>query len=121
MREQIPNTTGMFRSLEIKAPPGTVFNAQMPAASSMRGITTFRTVDVILDALAGILPDRVLVGSNGGNSLVIIGGHRVQTGKRYVDHELMSGTWRADQIGTETMASTTRPTLPIIFRSSNPH
>ena len=60
----------MFRPLTIIAPSGTVLNAEMPAASSMRGVTAFRTIDVVLGALAGLLPDRVLAAGDGGNSLV---------------------------------------------------
>ena len=78
LREDIPNTAGMFRPLEIVAPPGTVVNGVMPAASSMRGITGFRLADTIFGALAGLLPDRVLAAGEGGNTLVIIGGTAVR-------------------------------------------
>lgn len=107
MREQIPNTAGMFRPLEIIVPSGTVLNGEMPAASSMRGVTAFRTVDVVLGALAGILPERVLAAGDGGNSLVIIGGHRAGTRQRYVYYELMSGTWgaRPDRDGNDGLCN----------------
>ena len=55
----------MFRPLEIVAPPGTVVNGVMPAASSMRGITGFRLADTIFGALAGLLPDRVMPPAKG--------------------------------------------------------
>ena len=92
LREDIPNTAGMFRPLEIVAPPGTVVNGVMPAASSMRGITGFRLADTIFGALAGLLPDRVLAAGEGGNTLVIIGGQRSDR-QPYVYYELLSGTW----------------------------
>ena len=38
LREDIPNTAGMFKPLEIIAPAGTVVNGVMPAASSMRSM-----------------------------------------------------------------------------------
>jgi N-methylhydantoinase B len=66
----------------------------MPAASSMRGVTGFRMVDVVFGALAGLLPDRVAAAGEGGNSLVIISGNR-ETGQPYVYFELVSGTWGA--------------------------
>ena len=107
MREQMPNTAGMFRPLTIIAPSGTVLNGEMPAASSMRGVTAFRTIDVVLGALAGLLPDRVLAAGDGGNSLVIIGGHRAGTRQRYVYYELMSGTWggRPDRDGNDGLCN----------------
>ncbi len=74
LKEDVPNTAGMFKPLEIIAPPGTVLNGVMPAASSMRGITGFRLADTMFGALAGLLPDRILAAGEGGNSLVIIGG-----------------------------------------------
>ena len=107
MREQVPNCAGMFRPLTIVAPSGTVLNAEMPAASSMRGVTAFRTVDVVLGALAGLLPDRVPAAGDGGNSLVIIGGHRDVSGERFVYYELLSGTWgaRPDRDGNDGLCN----------------
>ena len=94
MRESIPNTAGMFRPVEVIAPPGTVAHGVMPAASSMRGITAFRMVDTVLGALAGLLPDRVPAAGEGGNTLVVIGGQR-EDRRPYVFFELVTGTWGA--------------------------
>ena len=106
LREDIPNTAGMFRPLEIVAPPGTVVNGVMPAASSMRGITGFRLADTIFGALAGLLPDRVLAAGEGGNTLVIIGGQRSDR-QPYVYYELLSGTWggRPDRDGNDGLCN----------------
>ena len=106
LREDIPNTAGMFRPLEIIAPPGTVVNGVMPAASSMRGITGFRLADTIFGALAGLLPDRVLAAGEGGNTLVIIGGQRADR-QPYVYYELLSGTWggRPDRDGNDGLCN----------------
>lgn len=107
IREQIPNTAGMFRPLTIIAPSGTVLNGEMPAASSMRGVTAFRTVDVVFGTLTGIVPDRVPAAGDGGNSLVIIGGQREGTRRPYVYYELMSGTWgaRPDRDGNDGLCN----------------
>ncbi len=90
LKEDVPNTAGMFKPLEIIAPPGTVLNGVMPAASSMRGITGFRLADTMFGALAGLLPDRILAAGEGGNSLVIIGGQNADR-TPYVFFELLSG------------------------------
>ena len=92
LQEQVPNTAGIFRPLTIVAPPGTVVNGVMPAASSMRGVTGFRIIDTVLGALAGVLPDRVPAAGEGGNSLVIIGGQRPDRSS-YVYYELVAGAW----------------------------
>jgi len=94
LREEIPNTAGMFKPLEIIAPAGTVVNVAMPAASSMRGVTGFRMADAVLGALSGLLPDRVPAAGEGGNTLVIIAGERSDRSS-YVFYELISGTWGA--------------------------
>lgn len=107
MHADMPNTAGMFRPLHVIAPAGTVLNGEMPAASSMRGVTGFRTVDAILGALAGIVPERVLAACEGGNSLVIIGGQRANSREAYVYYELISGTWgaRPDRDGNDGLCN----------------
>lgn len=97
VQDDIPNTAGMFRPLKIIAPPGSVVNCVMPAASSMRGITGFRIADAVLGAFAQMLPDRVIAAGEGGNSLIIIGGREntATNGGPFVFYELMSGTWGA--------------------------
>ena len=106
LKEDIPNTAGMFKPLEIIAPPGTVVNGVMPAASSMRGITGFRLTDVVFGALADLLPDRILAAGEGGNTLVVIGGQNPDR-TPYVYYELLSGTWgaRPDRDGNDGLCN----------------
>ena len=82
----------MFRPINVIVPEGTVVNVVEPGASSMRGVTGFRTVDTVLGALSKIIPDRVPACGEGGNSLVIIGGQR-HNRKPYVYFELLTGDW----------------------------
>ena len=106
MREEVPNTAGMFKPLNIITEPGTVVNVVMPGASSMRGVTGFRMVDAIFGALAGLLPDRILAAGEGGNTLVVIGGLRKDRSP-YVYYELMTGTWggRPDRDGNDGLCN----------------
>ena len=106
MREDVPNTAGMFKPLRIVAPPGTVVHGVMPAASSMRGVTGFRLTDVVFGALAELLPDRILAAGEGGNTLVILGGTRPDQSP-YVYYELLSGTWgaRPDRDGNDGLCN----------------
>jgi len=97
MRQDVPNTEGLFRPLHIIAPEGSLVNVRMPGASSMRGITGFRMIDAVFGALAKMLPDRVFAAGEGGNTLVILGGTTENAGEQtpFVYYELMSGTWGA--------------------------
>ncbi len=70
----IPNNDGVFRAIEVTAPPGTIANAVLPAACAARGLTGFRMVDCMFGALAQMLPDQVFAASDGGNTGVSIGG-----------------------------------------------
>ena len=106
LREEVPNTAGLFRPLRVIAPPGTIVNGVMPAASSMRGVTGFRMVDAVFGALAGLLPERVLAAGEGGNTLVILGGRRPDASP-YVYYELLCGTWggRPDRDGNDGLCN----------------
>ena len=92
LRQDLPNTAGIFRPISVIAPEGTVLNVVMPGASSMRGITGFRLADLMFGALAKFVPHRIQAAGEGGNSLVVIGGLRPDRSP-YVYYELMTGTW----------------------------
>jgi N-methylhydantoinase B len=74
----IPNNEGVFRAIEVTAPPGTIANAVLPAACAARGLTGFRMVDCMFGALAQMLPDKVFASSDGGNTGISIGGWDVE-------------------------------------------
>jgi len=57
------------------APPGTIANAVLPAATAARGLTGFRMVDCCFGALAMMLPGKVFAASEGGNTGITIGGY----------------------------------------------
>src|SRR6201981_3125377 len=69
---------GVFRAIEVTAPPGTIANAVLPAACAARGLTGFRMVDCMFGALAQMLPDKVFASSDGGNTGISIGGWDVE-------------------------------------------
>jgi N-methylhydantoinase B len=70
----IPTNEGVFRAIEVIAPPGTIANGVLPAACAARGLTGFRMLDCALGALAMMLPERVMAASEGGNTGITIGG-----------------------------------------------
>jgi N-methylhydantoinase B len=88
----MPNNEGVFRAIEVIAPPGTIANAVMPAACAARGLTGFRMVDCCFGALAMLVPDRVFAACDGGNTGITIGGwNRNRRPFIYVD--FIAGSW----------------------------
>src|SRR5262245_30495398 len=71
----IPNNDGVFRAIDVTAPPGTIANSVLPAPWAARGLTGFRMVDCMFGALSQMLPDKVFASSDGGNTGISIGGY----------------------------------------------
>lgn len=90
----IPNTSGLFRPIEVIAPEASIVNPVMPAASGMRGVVGFRLADALFGCLAQIVPQKVPAAGEGGNSLIIIGGYNKKR-EPFVMFDLMAGTWGA--------------------------
>ena len=88
----IPNNEGVFRAIDVTAPPGSIANGVLPAACAARGLTGFRMVDCMLGALAKMLPDKVCAASDGGNSGVSIGGYD-KNRNPYIYVDFACGTW----------------------------
>ena len=89
---EIPTNDGMFRVIEVTAPPGTITNMVPPAACAARGLTGFRMGDTVFGALAMMLPDKVFAASDGGNTGVSIGGYDDQR-KPYIFVDFACGSW----------------------------
>jgi len=71
----VPNNSGCLVPIEVVAPPGSVVNAQRPAAVAGGNVeTSQRIVDVLLGALAQACPDKIPAASQGTMNNVSIGG-----------------------------------------------
>ena len=88
----IPNNEGVFRVIDVIAPPGTIANGVLPAACAARGLTGFRMVDCAFGALAMMLPDRVCAASDGGNTCITIGGYDAER-QPFICVDFTAGTW----------------------------
>ena len=88
----IPNNEGVFRAIEVIAPPGTIANAVLPAACAARGLTGLRMTDTCFGALAMMLPDKVFAASDGGATCITIGGYTAAR-KPFMYVDFTSGTW----------------------------
>lgn len=60
----IPANSGGFRPIKVVAPEGTIFNPKFPAATQIRFCPANRVADLILQALAPVLPDRITAGNS---------------------------------------------------------
>lgn len=61
--EHIPQNEGSFRPVKVIAPAGTIFNPIWPAAAEARFCQIQRVVDLIIKALAPVIPDKVTAGN----------------------------------------------------------
>ena len=92
LRENMPNNDGVFRCIEVIAPPGTITNGVLPAACAARGLTGFRAADCAFGALAMLYPDRVFAASDGGNTGITIGGYDADR-RPFIYVDFLSGAW----------------------------
>ncbi len=77
MPEHTPACAGVFRSISIQAPEGSLLNARHPAAVAAGNVeTSTRIVDVVMGALAQALPPRIPAASHGSMNNVAMGSDR---------------------------------------------
>ena len=92
LREEVPATAGLMRPIRVIAPPGTVVNAQPPAAVAGGNVeTSQRIVDVLLRALATAIPDRIPAAASGTMNNLTIGGVDSRTGQPFAYYETVAG------------------------------
>ena len=88
----IPPNSGCWRPIEVKAPPGSVVNAQEPAPVVYANHEiSLRVADIVLGAMHQISPANCIAGSQGTAGVVIFGGSDYRTGRGYVSYEVTKG------------------------------
>jgi N-methylhydantoinase B len=106
LRQDAPNNAGVFRCIDVIAPEGTILNPLPPGACAARALTGYRMLDVMLGALAEIVPDRVPAAGEGGNTVLSIGG--LAAGRKpFVIVDMITGAWggRPDKDGMEAVTN----------------
>ncbi|RFA24588.1 5-oxoprolinase [Alkalilimnicola ehrlichii] len=74
MPEQTPACAGTFRPIRLRAPEGTLVNANAPAAVAAGNVeTSTRIVDVVLGCLAQAAPERIPAASQGSMNNLAFG------------------------------------------------
>ncbi|MBD3415311.1 MAG: hypothetical protein GF421_12890 [Candidatus Aminicenantes bacterium] len=82
---------GFMNPIQVKAPRGTLVNAEQPAAVGGRTDTAQRVADVIFGALSKVVPEKVTAASNGATTAVIFGGTKALSGRDFVYVEALGG------------------------------
>ncbi len=92
----IPKNTGAYRPIQIVAPPGTVVNVQYPGASVGGNTETHpKLADMVVAALAPVLPDRVAAAEGATCCNFLFGGVHPKTGEYFANYHLEGGGWGA--------------------------
>ena len=90
--DQAPACAGLFKRIRIKTLPGSIVNAQRPAAVAAGNVeTSTRLVDLVFGALAQALPDRIPAASQGTMNNVAMGYIDAATGNRWDYYETLAG------------------------------
>jgi len=104
-QQDIPNCEGYLRPITVRAPEGCLVNPRYPAACGARGVVGYRVFDAIMQAMAQVIPERAIGGSEGGPYLLAGGGSC--EGRPFVLNEMVVGTWgaRAGKDGIEGISN----------------
>ncbi|HEX7115876.1 MAG TPA: hydantoinase B/oxoprolinase family protein [Steroidobacter sp.] len=89
---------GSFRAIDVIAEPGSIFHAQEPAPC-MRPHPVMLMIDLIIKALAPVLPEHVAAGLPGDSWNVFIIGEHPDTGRPFMSGEALDGGWGASSRG----------------------
>jgi N-methylhydantoinase B len=90
--ENVPACAGLMEPIKVRAPEGSVVNAQAPAAVAAGNVeTSQRIVDVLLRALAQALPDRIPAASSGTMNNLSFGGIDPRSGQPFAYYETIAG------------------------------
>ena len=71
-----PSNEGSFRPITVTAPLGSIFNPRPPASAEARFTQCNRMIDLILKALAPVMPEQVIAGSSASISFAAYSGVR---------------------------------------------
>jgi N-methylhydantoinase B len=104
----IPPNSGCWRSIELRAPKGSVVNADFPAPVVYANHEmSHRVADMIMGALVHFMPAQVMACSQGTSPILTLGGVDPRTGRRYVSYETVKGGFgaRPNKDGINVIAS----------------
>lgn len=72
--DAVPNNEGSYRPVRATTPLGSIVNAAYPAPVAVRGMALKRIEDVVLGAMARMLPGRMTASHSGQYSMIMVSG-----------------------------------------------
>ncbi|MDS9469731.1 hydantoinase B/oxoprolinase family protein [Paracoccus sp. MBLB3053] len=87
-----PSNEGSFRPITVTAPLGSIFNPRPPASAEARFTQCNRMIDLIIRALAPVMPEKVIAGSSASISFAAYSGLR-PSGDYWVFLEVNEGAY----------------------------
>jgi N-methylhydantoinase B len=120
---EIPNNEGSYRPISMVAPEGSIINARYPAPVATRQILGHYISTVVLNAMAQMLPDRVIAESGSPSPRVVFSGTD-RSGKKYGAALLLAGgmganSWR-DGLSATPFPSNAAATSVEMVESNTP-
>jgi N-methylhydantoinase B len=102
-----PIDEGCFRPLKVIIPPGKILSATPPAPVGNWSRTLPTVIDLILKALAPVMPNKTAAGHKGDMGGYAFFGTEPKTGRRFLCQTIMGGGWggRAHEDGESAAVS----------------
>jgi N-methylhydantoinase B len=92
----IPPNSGCWRTIEVRAPKGSVVNAEFPSPVVYANHEmSHRVADMVMGALVHFMPDQVMACSQGTSAILTLGGVDPRDGRHYVSYETPKGGFGA--------------------------
>jgi len=89
----IPQNEGMLRPVEVIAPKGSIFNPNYPRACFARFCQVQRAVDLVLRALAPVVPNQITAGNSADLHFISYSGYIKEEGEYWVYLEVDEGSY----------------------------
>ena len=92
----IPPNSGCWRTIEVRAPKGSVVNAEFPSPVVYANHEiSHRVADMVMGALVSFMPEQVMACSQGTSAILTLGGLDPRNGRHYVSYETIKGGFGA--------------------------
>lgn len=89
----VPQNEGMLRPVTVVAPEGSIFNPRYPRACFARFCQVQRAVDLVLRALAPVVPDKITAGNSAHLGFLSYSGFDEEEGEYWVYLEVNEGSY----------------------------
>ena len=101
----VPQNEGMLKPVHVIAPLGSIFNPRFPRATKARFCQVQRVVDLMLRALAPVIPDKITAGNSATVTFLSYSAFNHATGEYWVYLEVNEGSYggRSNKDGMDSI------------------